>query len=692
VVKAEFLDCIQRVQQFLAAGDLEQAARNCKQAASLEPANGEVLHMLGMITARQGNHQQAIHHLKAAIKCEPGSPVYGNNLGIAYCETGQFDEAMECYKQVIALHPDYVIAHKNLGQLYLEAGDFKAAKACFSEAISRSPQYAPAYFALGNLFYVSGQLLDASANYQKALEIQDDPGARFGLANALGDMGACQKAADLYQEIEAVTPDNPGLQNNLAKVLLRLGRAEEAVVCYDRAIALQPDNPMPRNGLGMVMMNLGLPGEAIEHFRKALANKPDYAQAHSNLLLNMNYIEDDQEKIYAEALQFDVQQRQKSTLLQPSFANIKTTERKLRIGYVSGDFRSHSVAYFALSLLEAHNRDQFEIYCYSNNPLQDHITERFKSLADHWAVIRGVPDQVVANQIRSDQIDILVDLTGHSNDNRIIVFMHKPAPVQVCWLGYANTSGLQAMDYRITDQVADPIGEADDLYTEQLVRLPGGFLCYQSDDRSLPVSPPPQESAGHVTFGSFNMLRKITTMVIDTWSEILRAVPNSRLIMKAGSLEDEKARTYFLNMFDERGIALDRLELLGMLREKSQHFGLYSQIDIALDTFPYNGATTTCEALWMGVPVITLSGRCHVGRLASSILHQVGLTEFIAHDQASYLSLAQSLADDVQQRAALRANLRERMQGSALMNPAAFALQMENTYRHIWGSWCEERG
>lgn len=674
----------------MASGDLALAASQCKRAVKLDPTNGEARYLLGMIAATRGDHRQAIKQFKAAVEREPRSPVFHNNLGIAYCVTGQFQKAAECYKKAIEYRPDYAVAHSNLGQIYQDRGEITAAMACFREAISQSPQYVPAHVALGNLLYARGDLTDAVAHFRQALAIHDDPEIRLRLADTLDDLGHHQEAVDLYSGIAAVKPDDSRLQNNLGQALFRLGRVDEAVACYERAIALDPENSVPHNSLGIALSDLGLPREAIEHFRAALALKPNDTLAHSNLLLNINYVEDDQEKIYTQARQFETQQARKLTGGLPYFANVRTADRKLRIGYVSGDFRSHSVAYFLMPLLEAHDRERFEIFCYSNNPRQDSVTERFRSLADRWCVIRGVPDQAAADQVRSDRIDILVDLSGHSNDNRLMVFARRPAPVQVSWLGYANTSGLRAIGYRITDRVADPVGEADNLYTERLVRLPGGFLCYQNNLDDLPVSAPPELTQGYVTFGSFNMLGKVTTDVIDTWSEILRTVPDSRLILKAKSLNSEKARRYLRDQFVQRGIDAERLELLCML-SKTEHFRLYSRVDIALDTFPYNGSTTTCEALWMGVPVITLSGRCHVGRLAASILHQVGLTNFIAYDQPSYLSLAQSLAGDVELRRSLRAGQRELMQESSLMDQSAFTVRMEDCYRRMWAAWCGEK-
>ncbi|HJP39810.1 MAG TPA: tetratricopeptide repeat protein [Gammaproteobacteria bacterium] len=688
---AKYIVLLKHAQQYLASGDLERAASSCKQAITLEPASAEGLNLLGMIIARQGDCEQAIVHLKAARKYEPRSPVIHNNLGRAYLNIGKFEQAKDCFKQAIDFHPDFTFAHMDLGQVYHALGDMDAADACFKTALAKNPQYAPAHVAWANMLYARGDLPAAATHYQQALTLQDDHHAHLWLAHTLSGMGHYQKASELYMELAATAPDYPGLQNSLGQALFQLGRVDEAIACLQKAISFAPDSPVPHNSLGNVFSKLGMPREAIRSFRAALAVDPGYAKAHSNLLLNMNYVEDEQRNIYSESLRFDARQTPEANRLPVKLENVSDPDRKLRIGYVSGDFRSHSVAYFALPLFEAHDRNCFEIFCYSNHFRLDEITEQFQSLADHWINIRGMSDDGVAAQIRRDRVDILVDMSGHTGENRLPVFTRKPAPVSVNWVGYPNTTGISAINYRITDFQADPTDSGlDEYYSEQLIRLPDGFLCYRSDARSSPVAPSPEAKCGYITFGSFNTLAKVTVEVVAAWAEILMAVPGSRLVLKAQSLEHQMTRVPLQALFAEQGIGAERLEFIGML-PKVEHYRFYSKIDIALDTFPYNGTTTTCEALWMGVPVITLSGTCHAGRVGASLLHQAGLTEFIAYDRATYLSLARSLAGDPDRRSVLRVGLRGQLQNSALMNQTAFAKQMENAYRQIWAAWCGEQ-
>ncbi len=688
-MKPEFVGLLKHAQQCLVSGELERGALLCEQALEIEPAAGAAQNILGMIFSQQRQHQQAIHQFELAIECEPSSPLARNNLGAVHLDLGDLDAAMSCFERVIALHPGYAVAHKNLGLVHQQKGDMKAAIACFRDALFRNQNYAPAHCAWGDSLYSLGDFSAAATQYKKFLEIQDDLGVRVNLANTLSAMGHHEQAVEMFLTVAKISPDLPGLQNNLGLSLVKLGRIDEAIASYKKAISFEPDSFVPYNSLGNAFTQLGLPGEAVQWFRAALAIKPDFAKAHSNLLLNLNYIEYQQEIIYQESLRFDERHTQSLTASRVTYSNSKSVARKLRIGYLSGDFRNHSVAYFALPLLEAHDREKFDIYCYSNNLRDDDVTARFRSLADQWLSIRCMTDDAVAEQIRCNKIDILVDLAGHTGDNRLLVFARGPAPIQVSWLGYPNTSGLEAMNYRVTDAVADPSGAMDSLYSEQLIRLPSGFLCYRNDTRSALVSSPPEARTGFVTFGSFNTLGKVTTEVVDTWAEILREVPGSRLILKSLSLQNEPTRESFLKQFGEREIAPERLDLLGLL-PKHDHFRLYSEIDIALDTFPYNGTTTSCEAMWMGVPIVTLEGNRHAGRVGASILHQLGLTDLIADDRASYISLARSLAGDIEKRSRLRKVLREQMRNSDLMNQSLFAKEMEDAYRSVWKKWCAD--
>lgn len=368
------------------------------------------------------------------------------------------------------------------------------------------------------------------------------------------------------------------------------------------------------------------------------------------------------------------------------------TGRRLRIGYLSKDFARHSVAYFIEPVIARHDLNRFEIFCYSNNPKPDMVTERIEELAEHWRDVAFVSDEEVRRQITRDGIDILVDLSGHTGGNRRHLLARMPAPVQVSYLGYPATMAMSAIAYRIVDAITDPPGEADTAHTEALVRLPGCFLTYLPAQDPPAVSLPPAAVRGHITFGSFNNPVKINRDVVAVWAKILHAVPRSRLLLKGLAFSVEAASDRFREMFAAQGIAAERLALIAWHPEVKGHLELYSQIDIALDPFPYNGTTTTCEALWMGVPVLTLAGDRHSARVGASLLTAVGLSEFVSSSRDDYVACAARLAADPARLAALRAGLRERMQSSPLLDAEGFTRKLEAAYDTIWQSWLDKRG
>ncbi len=364
--------------------------------------------------------------------------------------------------------------------------------------------------------------------------------------------------------------------------------------------------------------------------------------------------------------------------------NTAKNNNPLKVGYVSPDFRTHSVAYFFKSLLLSHNRREVEVYCYYNDNIVDSTTKQLQEASDHWRSVANMNDEEVINLILQDNIDILVDLAGHTAKNRLSVFTAKPAPIQVTWLGYPNTTGLSSMDYRFTDGIADPVGEADQWYTEELIRLPNGFLCYQGDGQIETEAKLPSRDRGYVTFGSFNNLTKVTPQVVKLWAKVLNAVPSSRLLLKSKQLLDEEAKLKLWELFKKEGVEKERIELIAWLPKKEGHLALYSRIDIGLDPFPFNGATTTCEALWMGVPTITLAGDRHAGRVGASIMKQIGLDDFVAEDLASYVNLAVQHANDPEHLSSIREGLRARMESSKLCDGPSFAKDIEVAYRKMW--------
>jgi len=576
-------------------------------------------------------------------------------LGNTLQELGRLDEALASYNQAIALKPDYAEAHSNLGNTLHELGRLDEAEASCAQAIALKPDFAEAYYNLGITLNELGRLDEAEVSYTQAI---------------------------------ALKPDYVEAHTNLGATLKELGRLEEAEASCAQAIALKPDVVLAHNNLGVTLQELGRLDEALASYNQAIELKIDSSEAHSNKYFCLNYISSGCPLfIFEQHLEFEKQFGGLQTEPPLIPASSLRTEKRLRVGYVSGDFRKHSVAYFFEPLLQHHNSNAVETFCYYNNFSIDEMTKSLMASSDHWRSIVGINDSDVANLIRNDKIDILVDLSGHTSKNRLLVFARKPAPIQVAWLGYPNTTGLSAIDYRFTDIIADPIGKADELHSESLVRLVNGFQCYKGNKAVHSNSELPFKRQGHITFGSFNNLTKVTPEVIKVWSHILHAVPKSSLVLKAKQLEYNASQ--YLSFFKQEGITEDRITLLGSMPSMHDHLELYNTIDICLDPFPFNGATTTCEALWMGVPVITLSGDRHVGRVGASILTNVGLTDFIAQDIDGYIQLAVEKASNTNYLKDVRKGLRERMLGAPLCDGRSFASDVESAYQEMWRCYQE---
>jgi predicted O-linked N-acetylglucosamine transferase (SPINDLY family) len=572
-----------------------------------------------------------------------------------------------------------------------DQGNLAEAVRFYLEALKLKPDFAEVFNNLGNVLMEQGHLDKAILQIQKALQIKPDyPEAHNNLGNAFQEQKDFTAAIHCYQKAIKLNPYYHKAINNLGNAYQKLGRLNQAIFCYQKAIELRPDFSEAFNNAGNALVESAKIPEAIAAYKKALDMNPAYIVAHSNLLLALQYqtgLDLSYQYVAAEnwwrqygsnKFKFDITK------------NLLTGQKRLKIGYVSPDFRQHSVGFFFLPLLSNHDRRLFEVFCYSDVQCPDYVTDKIKMLCDHWRPLMGLTDQSVAEQVRRDSIDILVDLAGHTAENRLLVFAYKPAPVQVTWLGYPGTTGMPVIDYRITDEIADPPGEADQYHSEILIRLPLGFLCYGPPENAPDVSGLPARKNGHITFGSFNNLPKINPEVVALWSRLLDQVADSRLLLKSKQFADEYVRQRFLDLFSACGIAAERLTLLPRVASTVGHLAVYHQVDISLDSFPYNGTTTTCEALWMGVPVITFRGERHAGRVGESILNRIGLGEMVAESQDQYVRIGIELARDMNALENLRAGLRSHMQSSALCDGQAFARTMEHTFQKVWRNWCQK--
>ena len=611
---------------------------------------------LGNVLKDQGKRDEAIAAYRQAIGIEPNLAEAHSNLGNALKDQGKVDEAIAAYRQAIGIKPDLAEAHCNLGVALEKQSKFDEAVAAYRQAIGFNPDYAEAHSNLGNALKDQGKLDEAVAAYRQAIGIKPDfAEAHYNLGNALKDQG----------------------------------KLDEAVAAYRQAIGIKPDYAEAHSNLGNVLKDQGKLDEAVAAYRQAICIKPDLAEAHSNLLFSLSYHDKSTaDHLFAEHREWD--ERHGRQVSRPTaYANDRSVGRRLKIGYVSPDFRTHSVAYFVEPLLKGHDRQAVEVFCYAEVKRPDKVTAHLQGLADHWLVTVGLSDEELAERIRADGIDILVDLAGHTANNRLLVFARKPAPVQVTWLGYPNTTGLEAIDYRLVDAVTDPVGEADAWASETLVRLEGGFLCYSALKDAPEPTVPPCLKTGTVTFGSFNNPAKVSAATLDAWATLLSRLPQARLLLKGAPFADAATRALFLARLGERGVAAERVELVAWLPGTAAHLALYHRVDIALDPFPYNGTTTTCEALWMGVPVVTLRGDRHAGRVGASLLSQIGLTDLIANSVEEYVEIALALAGNPGRLDNLRRALRPLMVASPLCDGRVFARKMEAAFRTMWQHWCD---
>ena len=491
-----------------------------------------------------------------------------------------------------------------------------------------------------------------------------------------------------YQTALALKPGYAEAHINLGSVLQSRGNLDEAVACYRQALSLKPGYAEAHSNLGGALKDQGLLEEAVVCYQQALALKPGSAVTHSNLVYTLYFCPDYDASMIHDAHRLWNQQHALplATHIRPH-NNDRTPHRRLRIGYVSPNFHAHPVGLFVLPLLESHNHEDFEIVCYSSVEVQDQFTSRFCSHADTWRKVLGFSDEQVANTVRQDRIDILVDLTLHMNKNRLLVFARRPAPVQVTYLGYCGTTGMSAMDYRLTDPYLDPPNQTGEFYSEQSIWLPETYWCYRPMLTAPDVNALPALRNGYFTFGCLNNFGKVTVPTLEAWCRLLKTMPQSRLLLhaKIGSHRD-RVRDFF----SEQGISPERL-LFAEMVPTSEYFQLYGKVDVALDPFPYNGGTTTFDAMWMGVPVVSLAGQTSVGRAGLSILSNVGLEALVARDVDEYVLIARDLANDLPRLAQLRECLRQRMEVSPLMDSPRFARNIEAAYRRMWQQWCDQR-
>jgi predicted O-linked N-acetylglucosamine transferase (SPINDLY family) len=669
------------------AGDLERAIDLIGRAVAGAPDVAEYQSNLGEFLRRAGRPAEAIAWLEKAIARKPDLAVAHGNLGNALKGVGRLDEAIASFERAIALDPGNAEYPGNLGLAFQAAGRFDEAIAAGERSVALDPRDPVALRNLGIALHAAGRSGEAITAYHRALALRaDDPKTCCNLGVTLHDLGRPGEAIANLEHAIALDPNLAAAHTNLGNALWTLGRLDDAAAALRRAIALDPRDAQAYNNLGNVFKDQGRQDEAIAALRQAVALRPDAPGPASNLLFTLWAHPDyDARAILAEHRQWATRFAAPLAAEIRPHPNDRSPGRRLRVGYVSADFRAHPVGYLLVPLFTHHDRRQFEVVCYSDARVPDSTTEKLRSMADSWNTTASQSDRQLAERIRADRIDILVDLALHTAANRMLVFARKPAPVQVTMLGLPATTGLDTIDYRLTDPFIDPPGAGTDGdYTEQSIRLPHGFWDFPPPEEAPAEGPLPALANGHATFGCLNQFAKVTPPVLQLWREILHSVVDSRLVIQAqpGSHCDTVRAA-----FAQAGVVGDRLTFVPRTA-RAEYFQRYQSLDIGLDPFPYNGHNCTLEALWMGVPVVTLAGRTSVGRGGVSILSNLGLGELIARTPEEYVHVAVTLARDHQRLALLRAGLRQRMRSSPLTDVKQYTADVEAALRWMWQRWC----
>jgi protein O-GlcNAc transferase len=672
---------------YQALGRLAEAEASYRRAIALKPTLIIAGNNLGTVLKAQGNVLEARRQFERILTLDPNAPESCLNLGNLLRESGDFAAAEECYRIVTEQHPQNAAGWNNLGILRLDQLRNDEARIALERAVACDPHSADAHNNLGNALRALHRFDESIAAYQTALALRPGyPQAYNNIGVALSEVSRYVDALPFFRKSVEHDPDFVEGLLNLGACLRQVDQLAEAIACFERVRALEPDNPKGYNYRGLALLEVGRVEEGIADCRAAFKRDSSYARARSNYLFGLNYSpEITGAELLSEHIGFALALRRPG---ERSFPNQRDPDRRLRIGYVSPDFKRHSCAFFVEPLVAAHDPEVVDVYCYSDVPAPDSVTARIRSHAAQWRDTSRLLETEFIESVLRDQIDIAVDLTGHTGNNRLMAFSQRIAPIQVSWLGYPCTTGLGTVDYRLTDNMADPPGMTDSHYTESLVRLPRTFLCYQAPADAPAPGPLPALSGTPFTFGSFNNLPKVNARVVEAWAAILARAPAARLLLKSRALADADTRARVHQAFARHDIDPARVELVGWVRNPAGHLALYNQVDLGLDPFPYNGTTTTCESMWMGVPVLTLAGARHAARVGASLLTQVGLPGFVAPTLDEYVARAVGHAMNPGPLAEVRAELRARMAASPLCDGGAFARDIENAYRAMWRVWC----
>jgi predicted O-linked N-acetylglucosamine transferase (SPINDLY family) len=676
-------------QALQALGRWDKAIDAYESALKLQPDFLDAWNSLGICRQRRGQFPQAATAYRRALLLESKNAGVMANLGTVLREMGELTQAVDLLRAAADLEPASTSHSLNLGIAYWNQGNFAAAERTLNETLARAPHDADAVFNLGNALHGLGRQREAIDRYRQALKLRPDyVDALINLGNVHTELGEFASGMEAYDAALRAHPDSAVALNNAACLMRTLGRIEDAETALRRALQLDPGNAALHDTLGNVYKDAGDLDAAIASFRKSLELDPGAAATHSNLAYTLSFQAAEAGPVLEECLRWNA----RFAALLPRCAHHPNDRgrtgrgepnRRLKIGYVSPDFREHCQSLFTIPLLSRHDHAAFEIFCYASIKRPDAHTRRIAEYADVWRDVRPLNDEALCRLIREDRIDILIDLTMHMAGGRPLLFARKPAPIQIAWLAYPGTTGIGAMDYRLSDPRLDPDG-FDAHYSERTLRLPDSYWCYDPLKQSPAVNELPAIERGYLTLGCLNNPCKLTDHTLRLWGGVMRALPAARLVLMA---PPGRYRRHLSQRLAAQGIAPERVDFRAF-QPRGEYLHSYHDIDLGLDTFPYNGHTTSLDSFWMGVPVVTRVGRTSVGRGGLSQLFQLDLLELAAESDAAFVGIAAALGTDLVRLAALRRGLRTRLERSALMDASRFARNMESAYRDVWRAYC----
>ncbi len=661
------------------SGRLDEAVASYRRAVEIKPDFADAHHNLGKILKEMGQTDEAMASCRRALQISPDSAEAHYNLGNTFKDMGQLKAAEDSYRRALQIKPDFAEAHSNLGVVIKELGRLDEAEASYRRALQAKPDYARAHSNLGTVLQEMGRLTEAEASYRRALQIKPDYAeAHSNLGSLLQEQRRLDEAVASYRRAVEIKPDFAEAHSNLAGTLHELGQLAEAEACCRRALEIAPEYAPAHQNLATTLAYLSDYDQVVTESDAALSLQPDAAVAWEQRLYAFSYHPDlSAEEIYAEFVRWG------DRFPDPAVdfgAHDRTLVRRLRVGYVSPDFRRHTSRFYFWPLFANHDHAAVELYAYSNVRSEDDVTRDFKGLFDHWRDIRGLDDDAAARMIREDGIDILVDGCSHMRDDRLGVFTRKPAPIQVTWLGAAWTTGLKMIDYALIDPYMAPEGT---LTRETIVRLPHSFVAYRPPEETAEMAPAPCLKNGYITFGYSGRTERLNHHTFRAWGEILRQNPTAKLILDFRAFADPLTQAHYRQFMARHGMDPDRV----VMRQSANIFAGLNDIDILLDSFPHSGGTMLFDALWMGVPALTLASRPPVGRIGTSLMINLGLPEWVAENQEEYIAKAGAFARNPQAIAQLRAGMRQRMQDSPLMDGPGFARGVESAYREMFEKW-----